>query len=698
MILLSTVAYSSRGQTSGPADQPAGVSAVKFKEQYEAVKKVPLLAASDDKTEAGVSLSAEQKAKRDKSAKLLKQAEELRQKGEFDRALELAAEALTLRRELFGATHFSSINAVAEEKTLRRYTQSPRNELNELAESDRLMAKAQEAFDKSEYASAVNSANKALTIRERILGRGHHELGDCYRIIGGAQTELLSFEDAERSLEKAVDIAEKAYGENHPVLAKNLDRQAWLYINTGDLPKAQAAVQTAVRIYGLTVGDTLDAADAIDNYGTVLVLRGDPAEGLNQKLRALIIRETVGGPDSKDAGISYSNLAWLFNRIGANSEVIPLRRKSVSIFDTLLGPDHPYTNAETVSLGVALQADGKMDEAIELYQQAISRDEKRPEPVDARVVNRQTRLGVAYFEAGRRDDADAALKKSIEKAKVVKGLGQSKAAAGELKQVADVYEAYRMLDEAAAALDVACKWDQETGSSFDDGVSTRVQHLGSLLVRLGRAKDAKGPLEKALQQATQRYGPGDRKLAGLLLPLAQSYEALGDWEAAEKTCNELLKISESKYGTESRGNAIALREMGRVYLARKKLDLARFSLEDAKRVTEKYQDLEPVEMIFVLFDYADLQAASGESSDAAKSARDALERSRKLAGKSKNPNIVGILAKAIKKVIDADSSAADRETLRSELRQLLTRLRAERALDAENRQWLQELGESASKS
>ncbi|MEK6644486.1 MAG: tetratricopeptide repeat protein [Planctomycetota bacterium] len=690
-LTFATATPSLTAQTSQPADSSVN-QWPPFEESLASVRKEPIVKAEDQHTFEGKPLTEAQKANAEKAVKLMDESGEQRRKGDYQSALKNAREALRIRMALYQAGHFQTISAIAAEKSLARYLASPPNELNDLTDSDRAQYKSEDLFDKQEYAAAITQANKALGIRERILGRGHHELGECFRVIGSSQTELTQLDEAEKSLERGVESTEKAYGKNHPMLARILDRQGWLFFNKGDLTRALSSLQTAVRIYSLTTGESLDAAEARDNLGTILAMRGDYYEALNNKIRALVIREAITGADSKDVGISYSNLAWLYTRLGIEKQVVPLRQKALDIFLKHLGPDHTYTSTETVNLGVALQNLRRVDEAIDLFKKAVDNDAARSAPIDAMVVSRITRLGVALFESGRRDEADAMLKSAFEKAKEVKKIGNPKGAASEIRQIADVYEAYRMYDGGIAILEEAATWDNP--SSPDDSAIVRGQMLGNMLVTVGRSKDAKDVLKKTFDQAEKLYGKGDRRTAAPMMALTFALEKCGELEAAEKMCDQILRISESKFGAESKGNAVALRQMGRIYLLEKKLDLAKFALDDSKKVFEKYQDLEPVEMIRMLWEYADLQIAEGKRADAVKTLRDAHERCKELAKKSKTPHMDGVFAKTLKRLLDAigTEAAGDKDALRSDLRTILGRLQTGRALDAENKQWLTEFG------
>lgn len=682
-----------------PSSQPTEINHQKF---YEDAKRVPLAKPLFEK-ENGTALTAEEMKEYQRSEDLLAQADKLRADGKFAEGIEPATQALMIRKKLFGALHPYTVTAIATNNVMRRFAAARESEQIQLKEADDLQRKAEADLEKGEFASAASAARKALDLREQILGKNYFELGDTLRVLGAAYTELSDYSRAGDSFTRGVEIVEKAYGDRHPKRALILDRRGWYRINTGDARGAIEDLQTACRIYKNLTGDTVEAAEAMDNLGTASAAANEIRDAIDRKIRSLIIRETLLGPEARDTAVSYSNLAWLYARLGASQQVIPMREKALAIFEKVLGPDHPYTSTELVNLGLSYQQQNRHEDAIKLYEKAVKLDDERKAPPDVKLVARASRLAVAYLEAGRREEGLRAMQNAVAKAEAVYKNGNPDAATEELQKIAIVFENYRALDQAVTVLRLADRWDQERKLAPKDSRIGRSERLGTLLTNLGRPKEGQELLSRTLDEANKLYGKGDKRTGPVMLALVFACIEAGDLARAEEVCDEVLRLSESQIGAGSKANAFALRTMAMVHIKQKRYDLAKISLDDARKIIEAHQDDDPVEMIRFLLDYTAWQSATGDRTGSVESARDAVARCRKLATTVKTLHMDGLTARALKRLVDqlaASPSPSAREIgdSKAELRGILERLQAQQALDAEEARWLQELGSPSAKS
>jgi len=699
--LWSQVLVRAEQNTSAPttSSMPARLTHAQL---YAQAKKEPLVKPTyRDENDQPIGEAALQEMAEAES--LLKQAEDQRKAGNLPEALRLAEQSLAIRTRHLGGLNPHTVSAIALQRTLKRFAAARTDEKLELKQADELQFKAEKAYEEGEFALAVEAGEKALEIRERILGKNHHELGETLRVLGGALTELTSLDRAQEYLDRGVEIVERNYGKRHPKLARILDRRGWLRINRGDYQGAVEDLQTAYRINRNSVGDTVEAAEVMDNLGTAVAARHEYEDAVNRKMRALVVRERLLGEEARDTAVSYSNLAWLYARMGMSEEVVPLRERALAVFEKVLGADHPYTSTELVNLGLAYQARGRFEDAIRLYEKAVHADDTRSAPPDIKSVVRAARLALTYLESGRRDDGLRALDDAVKKATAVYKQGNAKAATEELYRIASVYETYRRLADATKVFELAHRWDGEIGGDPTDGRIGRAERLGAMYISMGRPDDARKVAKQAMEDAIKLYGKGDKRTAPPMLTLSLALVQLGELREAESICDEVLRISETKVGTGSKANAFALRAMARVYLKQKRLDLAKFALDDARRFTEEHQHEDPVEMIRLLMDYAEWQAAAGDKTGGIESLRDALARCRKLAESVRTPYMDSLLASAMKRLIDAlpadDAGSRESDALRAELKAILEKLRDLDAMDAEEKQWLAALGSgSANKS
>ncbi len=687
---------------SGPTSRPTSRPVPKFVTMsHEALLKEvsqrPLVTV-ELMSSAGKPLSDAEKANLQRADGLLRTSQAARKKGDFKGASESARDATNLYQRIFAAAYFLTVTASTEATTMDQFAGLSPAEKQDLAEADRQEEAAEAATKNGDFFAARKAARQTLDIRERILGKNHVELGDALRLLGNAEIELQSLQNAQELLVRALELIEASYGKNHPKTSLVLDRLGWLRIYQGKYEPAATLLRRAVWILNNAQGESVETAESLDNLGTALTYSRDFEEAVNTKLRSLFIRETFLGPEARETGISLSNLAWFYSRIGKLDEVIPLRKKTLAIFEKELGPDHHDTIIELSNLAQAYSSVGKLSESAELYEQQIARDDKRAGPTEAGAVNRLTMLGSVYMGGHRQADGERVLGRAFEKGRRLYDDGERSAAIAELTRVANLYERHRMLDDAVKIREQVWKWDEAQVTIATAETIQRCTKTARLYLDVGCPKEAKDILTKALGQARTLYGEGELETTGPMIILCSACEKLGEFDEAVKLCEKVLRIIESKLIRESPSGVFASHLLGRIQTRQKHYDVARFSLEEAKEKYEKLARKDGITEIGILRDMATCRLGAGDQDEALKLFREAIDKSRKFSADG-GPYMMAELATSIKRLLDASANglsidANQRDDLRKELRELLEKLREGKALDADNKKWLEELSSS----
>ncbi len=687
--------------TTGPAtSQPAPPRYVTMSCD-ELLKEVALrpLMKVEWKTSSGHPLTDEDKAKMQQADGHMAASLAARKKGDFRGAADSARQAIDAYQRLFGASHFLTIAAMTESATMDQFARFSPAEQQDLVSADRLEESAETATKQGNFFAARKAARESLDIRERILGKSHSELGDVLRILGNAEIELQSLNSAQEKLTRALDVTETAYGKSHPKTAVALDRLGWLRIYQGQFEPATTVLRRAVWILTNAQGETAETAESLDNLGMALAYVGEFEEAMNLKLRALFIRETLLGPSARETGVSLSNMAWLCSRIGKFNEVIPLRNRALAIFEKELGAAHHDTIIELSNLAQAYFSAGKFQEASDLYEKQIARDDQSAAPMDAGAVNRLMMLGSVKLRAGRREDAERAFARAFEKAKRLYDGGERSAAINELTQLATIYDNYRMLDDAAMIREQIWKWDEAQATiATADTIQRNVQTARAFLA-VGRAQEAATILTKAVSQSTVLFGKGEMETVGPMVALSTAQERLDELDPAVKLCDQALRIIEAREGRESPFAISVMYQLGHLQTLQKKYDVAKFSLEEGLKYLQEAPRRQPVMENSFLRELAVCEAGLGQKDEATKSFDQVIDQSRELA-KNGNPHRLSDFATSIRRYLDASQlglsiDAPKREALTAELRGALEKLRAAKALTAENKKWLEELSSGA---
>ncbi|PJB96305.1 MAG: hypothetical protein CO080_03560, partial [Nitrospirae bacterium CG_4_9_14_0_8_um_filter_70_14] len=125
---------------------------------------------------------------------------------------------------------------------------------------------------------------------------------------------------------KALEVAEKDVGPNHPDVALSLNNLAWLYRTQGHYAQAEPLYR-----------------------------------------RSLAILERALGPDHPAVALSLNNLAGLYDTQGQYAQAEPLYRRSLAIRERALGPDHPDVAQGLNNLALLYKTQGHYAQAEPLY-------------------------------------------------------------------------------------------------------------------------------------------------------------------------------------------------------------------------------------------------------------------------------------------------------------------------------------------
>jgi CHAT domain-containing protein/Tfp pilus assembly protein PilF len=230
-----------------------------------------------------------------------------------------------------------------------------------------------------------------------------------YAIVGG------KYDEAQSMLEKALEIREKIIGPDHPDIAFTLTLEANIAYYKGDLAKAETFFERAIAMLETTLGmECPQVATRLNNLASVYLTKGDFNKSELLHRRALQIREQTLPPDHPDIAQSLNNLANVYSDRGDFESADRLYRRAIAINEKILGPDHINLSYPLQNLAQNLMDQRELDQAEPLFQRALAIREKnlgRDHPYVAIVVHN---LGELYKDKGDYAKAEELFKRSIE--------------------------------------------------------------------------------------------------------------------------------------------------------------------------------------------------------------------------------------------------------------------------------------------
>src|SRR5215510_10739572 len=152
------------------------------------------------------------------------------------------------------------------------------------------------------------------------------------------------YDEAAPFAERALGIREKLLGAEHRDVAAGIDSLAGVYTDKGEYVKAEPLYLRALAIREKALGnDHPDTATGAINLGKLCHYQGKFGEAEPLYKRSLDIREKALGKDHPDTAEVLNNLAVLYFAQGKYVEAEPLHQRALDIREKALGKDHPTT-------------------------------------------------------------------------------------------------------------------------------------------------------------------------------------------------------------------------------------------------------------------------------------------------------------------------------------------------------------------
>jgi hypothetical protein len=293
------------------------------------------------------SLTDEQKRQLTEAEQLNARVQTAFQRGKAGEAINLAENALEIRKRILGKDHLLTAQSVGNLAALYHA--------------------------QGKYADAEPLHKEALRIRRGSLGDEHpdtavslNNLAELYRAQG-------RHTDAELLFQEALRAHRKILGDEHPDIATNFNNLALLYQAQGRYADAEPLHKEALRIRRKAFGDQHpDTAPNLNNLALLYKAQGKYADAEPLFKDALRINQKALGDEHPDTAQSLNNLAELYRVQGRHTDAEALHKEALRIRRKILGDQHPDTAGSLNSLAKLYYDQGRYVDAEPVLAQATA--------------------------------------------------------------------------------------------------------------------------------------------------------------------------------------------------------------------------------------------------------------------------------------------------------------------------------------
>ncbi len=437
-----------------------------------------------------------------------------------------------------------------------------------------------------DYAGARPYLERALAIRQKVLGAEHSATAFSLNNLGSLLQEMGDLAGARPYLERAFRIIDKVLGAEHPATATSLNNLGYLLQEMGDLAGARPYYERALVITEKVLGaEHPNTARSLNNLGGLLQGLGDLAGARPYYERALAIYEKVLGAEHPTTATSLNNLGYLLKAQGDLAGARPYLERALVIRQKVLGAGHPDTAQSLNNLGSLLQEMGDLAGARPYLERALAIKEKvlgaeHPDTASS-LNNLGYLLGVQGDLAGARPYYERALAiyekvlgaEHPDTAQSLNNLGSLLQEMGDLAGARPYYERALVITEKVLGAE-----HPTTARSLNN--------LGYLLQEMGDLAGARPYFERALAIYEKVLGAEHPTTANSLNNLGSLLRAQGDLAGARPCYERALRINEKVLGAEHPNTANSLNNLGLLLKAQGDLAGARPYYERALRILE----------------------------------------------------------------------------------------------------------------
>lgn len=225
----------------------------------------------------------------------------------------------------------------------------------------------------ADYNLALEYYDKALAIKENILGPQHPSTGTLYNNIGKVYSDMGDSNKALEYLSTSLMLKEKKYGLEHPETAWGYSNIGMIHLRLDNFTKALEYSLKALSIREKSLGlEHPETAGSYTNISSIYYFMGDYQKALEYANKALYISEKVLGIDHIDTASTYYVIGRVYKGMKDYLNASYYFRKALNIREEILGENHPSTSNSYKELGAIEYLSRHYTVAMSYYAKALS--------------------------------------------------------------------------------------------------------------------------------------------------------------------------------------------------------------------------------------------------------------------------------------------------------------------------------------
>ncbi|KAF6842206.1 Kinesin light chain 5 [Colletotrichum musicola] len=266
--------------------------------------------------------------------------------GNYSRAEVIVRQAVTIRTEILGQEHPSTLTSMAN--------------------------LASTYWNQGRWKEAEELEVRVMETRKTVLGEDHPSTLTSMANLASTYTDQGRWKEAEELEVRVMETSLRVLGEEHPSTLTSMANLASTYRNQGRWKEAEELQAKELEICARVLGEEHpDTLTSMANLASTFWNQGRLKEVEELEVRVMETRKTVLGEEHPDTLTSMANLASTYRNQGRWKEAEELQAKELEICARVLGEEHPDTLTSMHNLAFTWKDLERWEEAIQLLQGCI---------------------------------------------------------------------------------------------------------------------------------------------------------------------------------------------------------------------------------------------------------------------------------------------------------------------------------------
>eukprot|EP00555_Chaetoceros_dichaeta_P015442 CAMPEP_0198275746 /NCGR_PEP_ID=MMETSP1447-20131203/64940_1 /TAXON_ID=420782 /ORGANISM="Chaetoceros dichaeta, Strain CCMP1751" /LENGTH=509 /DNA_ID=CAMNT_0043970641 /DNA_START=48 /DNA_END=1577 /DNA_ORIENTATION=- len=198
----------------------------------------------------------------------------------------------------------------------------------------------------------------------------------CYDV-GRVMKETNDYDKAIELYEKALAVREEVLGKEHTSTAATYNNIAMVMKKQGDLDEALKMHHKCLAVKEKVLGEEhTSTANTYNNIAMVMKQQGDIDGALKMYHKCLVVREKVLGEEHTSTATTYGTIASAMKEKGDIDGALKMYHKCLAVEEKVLGEEHTSTSITYWNVGRILQDKGDIDAALEMFHKTLTAEEK----------------------------------------------------------------------------------------------------------------------------------------------------------------------------------------------------------------------------------------------------------------------------------------------------------------------------------